>query len=164
MHRSEGKLIWHLNSYKLMLKKSTALNIGFNKLQYLVGTYYVQGTRSKMSQKMPAPERVLLQIRAQGYIITLQKRFHGQFKGGRQDEGFCRGSSEERIRMGSLVSWTQEVGLDPVLRQDSKDATKKAADLQAAWTTAGWGGGVPHWTQGWPGHIWSNGTSCGATF
>lgn len=147
-----------------MLKKSTALNIGFNKLQYLVGTYYVQGTRSKMSQKMPAPERVLLQIRAQGYIITLQKRFHGQFKGGRQDEGFCRGSSEERIRMGSLVSWTQEVGLDPVLRQDSEDATKKAADLQAAWTTAGWGGGVPHWTQGWPGHIWSNGTSCGATF
>lgn len=70
-----------------MLKKSTALNIGFNKLQYLVGTYYVQGTRSKMSQKMPAPERVLLQIRAQWYIITLQKRFHGQFKGGRQDKG-----------------------------------------------------------------------------
>ena len=84
-----------------MLKKSTALNIGFNKRQYLVGTYYVQGTRSKMSQKMPAPERVLLQIRAQWYIITLQKRFHGQFKGGRQDEGVWGGSLEERIRMGS---------------------------------------------------------------
>lgn len=69
------------------------------------------------------------------------------------------GNNKDRLAYYQLDSGG---GTGPVLRQDSEDAAKKAAGLQAAWTTPGVEGAPLDSGLVRP-HL-SNGTSCGATF